>query len=119
MSAPYGSQPYETNQQHDRIKDSNRIKPAVFLTHKVALDPTDVQATACSRHAGYARVAWNRGVAETRRALAAGEPDATSHDRLRALFNSVKDVAFPWCREQSQRAAKYALIDLGNAWARF
>ena len=87
-------------------------------THRIALDPTRKQETALRRHAGYARFAWNWGVEETRRALDAGEKGATSHYRLRPLWNAVKDEAAPWCREQSQNAAKFALIDLGEAWDR-
>ena len=88
-------------------------------SHRIALDPTDVQATAMARTAGYARVAWNWGVAETRRALDAKERGATAHQRFRPVFNAVKYDLFPWCREQSQNAAKNALINLGRAWARF
>ena len=72
-----------------------------------------------ARAAGYARVAWNWGVAETRRALNAKEKGATAHQRFRPVFNSVKQDLFPWCREQSQIAAKNALINLGLAWTRF
>lgn len=70
------------------------------------------------KHAGYARVAWNWGVAETRRAMDAGEKSATSHYRVLPLWNAVKDARFPWCREHSQYPAKAALIDLGEAWKR-
>ncbi len=90
----------------------------MLTTHKIALDPTNVQATRFAQHAGYARVAWNWGVTETRRALDAGEKSATSHYRLRPLWNRVKDELFPWCREHSQFAAKCALIDLSAAWER-
>ena len=89
-----------------------------MITHRIALDPNDRQDTALRRHAGYARVAWNWGVAETRRARAAREEYATNHHRLRPLWNRVKRDLFPWCGEQSQNCAKYALIDLGNAWKR-
>ena len=88
-------------------------------SHRIALDPTDAQATAMARAAGYARVAWNWGVAETRRALDAKEKCVTAHRRFRPVFNSVKLDLFPWCREQSQIAAKNALINLGSAWGRF
>ena len=88
------------------------------VTHRIALDPTDRQDTILRRHAGYARVAWNWGVAESRRALEAGEKGATSQYRLRPLWNRVKRDLFPWCGEHSQNCAKYALIDLGEAWRR-
>ena len=88
-------------------------------THKAALAPANRQETALRQHAGYARVAWNWGVGETRRALDAGEPHATDDRRFRPVWNSVKDTLFPWCREHSQNAAKAALIDLGAAWKRY
>ena len=89
------------------------------ITHRIALDPTDRQETRLRQHAGWARFAWNWGVAETRRALDAGENSATSHYRLRPAFNRVKAGIAPWSAVLSQNAAKYALIDLGTAWARF
>ncbi|MCY4059798.1 MAG: transposase, partial [Gammaproteobacteria bacterium] len=88
------------------------------ITHRIALDPTDRQETRLRQHAGWARFAWNWGVAETRRALDAGEKSATSHYRCRPAFNRVKAGIAPWSAVLSQNAAKYALIDLGTAWAR-
>lgn len=91
----------------------------MILTHRIALDPNDRQETLLRQHAGYARFAWNWGVAETRRALEAKEDQATSHYRLRPAFNAVKPQMAPWSGVLSQNAAKYALIDLGAAWRRF
>ena len=89
------------------------------VTHRIALDPNDRQETLLRQHAGGARFAWNWGVAETRRALDAGEKAATSHYRLRPAFNQVKRHIAPWSAALSQNAAKYALIDLADAWDRF
>lgn len=91
----------------------------MILTHRIALDPNDRQETLLRQHAGYARFVWNWGVAETRRALDAKEDKATSHYRLRPAFNAIKLHAAPWSGILSQNAAKYALIDLGDAWKRF
>ena len=44
----------------------------MLITHRIALDPTNKQATLLRQHAGYARFAWNWAVAECRRALDAG-----------------------------------------------
>ena len=41
----------------------------MIVTHRIALDPNDRQETLLRQHAGYARFAWNWGVAESRRAL--------------------------------------------------
>ena len=89
------------------------------ITHRIALDPTDVQETLLRQHAGWARFAWNWAVEESRRALDAHEKRATSPYRLRRLFNSVKQEIAPWCENLSQNAAKYAMIDIGTAWERF
>ena len=91
----------------------------MLITHRIALDPTDKQETLLRQHAGYARFAWNWGVAECRRALDAGEPSATRHQRFRPLFNGVKNRVAPWSKVLSQNAAKYALIGLGDAWNLF
>ena len=91
----------------------------MLITHRIALDPTNKQKTLFRQHAGYARFAWNWGVAECRRALAAGEVGATRERRLRPMFNSVKGVVAPWHGSLSQNAAKYALVSLGESWARF
>ena len=63
----------------------------MLITHRIALDPTNRQKTLLRQHAGYARFAWNWAVAECRRALDAGEPSATRHERFRPLFNAVKN----------------------------
>ena len=86
------------------------------ITHRIALDPNNKQATVFRQHAGYARFAWNWGVEESRRALAAGESGAVRHQRLRPLFNGIKAELAPWSGVLSQNAAKYALTALGEAW---
>ena len=89
------------------------------LTHRIALDPNDRQETLLRQHAGWARFAWNWGVAEAQRALDAGEKSATSQYRLRPAFNRIKRRTAPWSEALSQNPAKYALIDLEGAWNRF
>ena len=91
----------------------------MLITHRIALDPTNKQETLLRQHAGYARFVWNWGVSECRRALDAGEPSATRHQRVRPLFNAMKGELAPWSKGLSQNAAKYALICLGEAWSRF
>lgn len=91
----------------------------MLITHRISLDPTNKQRTLCRQHAGYARFAWNWGVAECRRALDAGEPSATRQQRIRPLFNSLKAEMAPWSGALSQNGAKYALIDLDEAWKRY
>ena len=66
------------------------------LTHWIALDPNDQQETLLRQHAGWARFAWNWGMAESRRSLDAGEKSVTSHYRLGPAFNRVKRDGIRW-----------------------
>ena len=91
----------------------------MIITHRIALDPNDRQEALLRQHAGYARFAWNWGIEESRRALAAREKSPTSHYRLRPAFNALKRQLAPWSSALSQNAAKYALIDLHLTWDRF
>ena len=91
----------------------------MLITHRIAPDPTNKQRTLFRQHARYARFAWSWGVAECRRALDAGEPSASRQQRIRSLFNSVKAEMAPWSGALSQNGAKYALIDVGEAWKRY
>ena len=89
------------------------------LSHSIALDLNNQQDTLFRQHAGWSRFAWNWGVAESRRALDAGERNATSEYRLRPLFTKVRAELAPWSSDLCQYAAKYALDNLGNAWTHF
>ena len=82
-------------------------------SHRVALKPTPEQESLFSQHAGYARFAYNWAVGEFKAGLNVGEwlPDQT----LRPRWNVVKGIIAPWGTELSQNAAKYAIIDLGQA----
>ena len=82
-------------------------------SHRVALKPTPEQESLFSQHAGYARFAYNWAVGEFKAGLDVGEwlPDQT----LRPRWNVVKGIIAPWGTELSQNAAKYAIIDLGQA----
>ena len=91
----------------------------MLITHRIALDPTNKQRTLLRQHARYAHFAWNWGVAESRRALDDAEPSATRQQRIRPLFNSLKAELAPWSGVLSQNAAKYALVDLCDAWDQF
>ena len=82
-------------------------------SHRVALKPTPEQESLFSQNAGYARFAYNWAVGEFKAGLDVGEwlPDQT----LRPRWNVVKGIIAPWGAELSQNAAKYAIIDLGQA----
>ena len=93
----------------------------MLITHRIALDPTNMQETLLRHHARHARFTWNRGLEEARRALDAGEPSATRQQPIRPLFNAVKAELAPWSKNLSPKAARGSLIALGEnsrAWAR-
>ena len=81
--------------------------------HRIALTPTPEQEAAFGQHAGYARFAYNWAVGEFRAGLEVGE--WLSERTLRPRWNRVKHLIAPWARPLSQNAAKYAIIDFGQA----
>ena len=85
----------------------------MLRTHLIALDPNKKQATALTRHVGYARKAWNHALADFK----AGRKDGEFRNdrKLRRRFNEVKASAYSWSSELSQNAAKNAIINLGRA----
>ena len=84
-------------------------------THKIALAPTPEQEVRFGQHAGYARFAYNWAVGEFKAGLDVGE--WLNHQSLRTRWNRVKGIVAPWAAELSQNAAKYAIIDFGQASA--
>ena len=81
--------------------------------HRIALKPTPEQESLFGQHAGYARYAYNWAVGEFKAALDVGE--WLSERTQRPRWNQVKDLIAPWAAELSQNAAKYAIIDFGQA----
>ena len=82
-------------------------------THKIALSPNREQGALFAQHAGYARVAYNHALADSKAGLDEGE---WRNDRtLRPRFNAVKFEMYPWARALCQNAAKYAIIAVGDA----
>ena len=65
------------------------------------------------QHAGYARFAYNWALGEFRAGLEVGE--WLTERSLRPRWNVVKGMIAPWGRSLSQNAAKYAIIDFGQA----
>ena len=82
-------------------------------SHRIALKPTLEQETLFGRHAGYSRFAYNWALGEFRTGLEVGE--WLSERTLRPRWNRVKGMIAPWGAELSQNAAKYAIIDFGQA----
>ncbi len=81
--------------------------------HRIALRPTPEQASLFGQHAGYARFACNWAVGEFKAGLEVGE--WLSERTLRPRWNKVKGMIAPWSAPLSQNAAKYAIIDFGQA----
>ncbi len=87
------------------MKRRNRIH--MLKTHKIALNPNNVQATQFAQHCGYARVAYNTALADFKDGLDNGE--WRSHIELCRRFNAIKAETFPWSTSHSQNASKNAI----------
>ena len=82
------------------------------------LDLNDVQRTACLRHAGAARWAFNFGLRRKKEAYAAGEKTPTAVDLHREL-NLLKQTEIPWMYDCSKAAPQEALRNLDRAFTNF
>lgn len=95
----------------------------MLITHKIALDPNNNQATYFSRAAGVARFAYNWGLSEWTRQYEAHKMDLTlskpSQLALRRQLNAIKREQFPWMLEVTKNAPQMAIIQLGNAFKNF
>ena len=83
--------------------------------HRIALKSTPEHEILFGQLAGYARFAYNWALAELKAGLDVGE--WLSERILRPRWNQVKGMIAPWSVPLSQNAAKYAIIDLGQAVA--
>ena len=90
----------------------------VLRAFKTELDLNNKQRTACVRHAGAARFAYNWGLARKQDAFANGEKSPSAIDLHREL-NVLKKTELSWMYEVSKCAAQEALRDLDNAFAHF
>lgn len=86
--------------------------------YKVELDLNRAQRTACLKHAGCARFAYNWGLQCKIDAYEKGEqgPDAK---QLHKDLNALKQTDYPWMYEVSKCAMQEALRDLDRAFAHF
>ena len=85
----------------------------MLKSHRIALKPTPEQEVLFAPHAGDARFAYNWALGEFQAGLDVGE--WLTERTLRPRWNRVKGMIAPWGRELSQNAAKYAIIDFGQA----
>lgn len=86
--------------------------------YKTELDLNDAQITACKKHAGCARFAYNWGLSRKQAARQAGNRVPSARD-LHKELNALKATAFPWMYEVSKCAPQEALIDLDDAFKHF
>src|SRR5215472_11023381 len=86
--------------------------------YKTKLDLNNKQITACLKHAGCARFAYNWGLRRYQEEYAKGAktPNAIS---LHKELNALKKTDFPWIYEVSKCAPQEALRNLEKAFKRF
>ena len=85
-----------------------------YKTHKITLDPTFKQRRWFSQQCGYARFAYNNALSDFKSGL--DNNNFQSWQTLNVNFNKTKKAS-DWTRSQDQRAALYAIKNLGQAIA--
>lgn len=95
---------------------------AVLRTHRVRLEPNNVQRSHFQQCAGTARFAWNWGLAEWQRQYdefknGKREKAPTAYG-VRNDFNAIKRQEFPWVLGMSKCVPQEAFAQLGDAYKR-
>ncbi len=85
-----------------------------YKTHKITLAPTFRQRRWFAQQCGYARFAYNRALADFKTGLA--QDTFQSWQTLNNNFNKTKKN-YTWVKAQDQRAALYAIKNLGQGIA--
>ena len=86
----------------------------VVRGYKTELDLNNEQRTACMKHAGCARYAYNWGLARSIEVYRTTNKHPTAND-LHKELNRLKAPEFPWMYEVSKCAMQEALRDLEAA----
>lgn len=86
--------------------------------HKTELDLNKAQITACLKHAGAARFAYNWGLRRYQEEYAAGHRSPTAIS-LHKELNALKQTDIPWMYDVSKCCAQEALRDLEKAFKHF
>ncbi len=89
----------------------------MFLSHKIALNPTDVQRRYFAKAAGCARFVYNLALDEWNRRYAAGEKCDVYE--IKKDFNANKYFVYPWMKDVHKDAHSRPFIDLGKAFKAF
>jgi putative transposase len=90
----------------------------VTRAYKTELDLNDRHVTACKRHAGAARYAYNWGLAHKQEAYKATGKSPSASDLHREL-NALKQTELAWMYQVSKCAPQEALRNLDTAFAHF
>jgi putative transposase len=90
----------------------------ILRAYKTELDLNNQQRTACVRHAGVARFAFNWGLERKITAYQSGKKTPSAIDLHREL-NRLKQSEFSWMYEVSKCAPQEALRDLDRAFKNF
>ena len=90
----------------------------VVRGYKTELDLTNEQRTACLKHAGASRFAYNWGLARSKEVyrITGKRPNAIA---LHKELNALKQSEYPWMYEVSKCAPQEALKDLDTAYKNF
>jgi transposase len=90
----------------------------VVCGYRTELDLNDKQRTACMKHAGASRFAYNWGLARSKGTYHTTGKRPTAIDLHREL-NKLKQTDYPWMYEVSKCAPQEALRDLDKAYKNF
>lgn len=90
----------------------------VVRGYKTELDLNNEQRTACMKHAGASRFAYNWGLARSKEAYHTTGKRPTAMQLHREL-NVLKQTDYPWMYETSKCAPQEALRDLETAYKNF
>lgn len=95
----------------------------MLTSHRIALDPNNVQITYLSKACGVARFAYNWALHEWNQQYEERKKDpekpAPTEGALRRLLNSIKREQFPWMLEVTKNAPQMAIMQLGKAFKNF
>src|SRR5215472_12256813 len=90
----------------------------VMRAYKTELDLNNWQVTACKRHAGAARYAYNWGLARKQEIYTATGKSPSAID-LHHELNALKQTELSWMYQVSKCAPREALRNLDHAFAHF
>src|SRR6266704_2647978 len=107
-----------TKQPRSSDERRARIIAAIVRGYKTELDLNNEQRTACLKHAGAARFAYNWGLSRSQEIYRARGKRPSAVD-LHKQLNALKPTEFPWAYEVSKCAMQEALRDLDNAFKHF